>query len=418
MSRFLLGWELGGGLGHVGNLVPLARRLKQEGHEVTLALRDLRSLATIAADPDTAVLQAPCCIHDYNGLAEPPLNYTEILMRYGYLDEGMLFGLVAGWRGLLQLTRADAMVADHAPSALLAAMTLGVPRVAFGTPFVTPPRQSPMPNMRHWIAVPGDRLAEGEVRVLAIVNAALGRFGMPGLARLCDLFDVDDIVMLTFRELDHYPQRPAADLARIAFCGPIASIGAGAVDPPWPAGAGKRIFAYLKPEYPHLDAILRALAAAAQPTVIYGLGAAPPASQPTASEPAAANLVFSERPVNLETAGRECAIGICHAGTTTAALLQAGRPLLLLPAQLEQFMGGIRVADLGAGIVINPEVTAPDIGGALARLIAEPAFAERAAEFAAKYRDLSPDKILAAITTRMEAVASGAHRAAAQRMNK
>jgi hypothetical protein len=81
-------------------------------------------------------------------------------------------------------------------------------------------------------------------------------------------------------------------------------------------------------------------------------------------------------------------------------------------------MGGIRVADLGAGIVINPEVPAPDIGGALARLIAEPLFAERAADFAAKYRDLSPDKILAGITARMEAVASGAHRPAAQRINK
>jgi hypothetical protein len=81
-------------------------------------------------------------------------------------------------------------------------------------------------------------------------------------------------------------------------------------------------------------------------------------------------------------------------------------------------MGGIRVADLGAGIVINPEVPAPDIGGALARLIAEPAFAERAAEFAAKYRDLSPDKILADIAAHMVAVASRAHRAPAKRVKK
>jgi UDP:flavonoid glycosyltransferase YjiC (YdhE family) len=416
LSRFLLGWELGGGLGHVGTLVPVARALQREGHQAMLALRDLRPLSIIPAGAGTPVLQAPCCIHNYDGLADPPLNYTEILMRYGYLDEGMLFGLVAGWRGLLELTRADVLVADHAPSALLAAITLGVPRIAFGTPFVTPPRQSPMPNMRHWIAVAGERLAEGEVRVLNVVNAVLARFGTPPLASLCDLFDVDATLMLTFRELDHYPQRPAADLARIAFCGPIASTGAGTVEPPWPAGPGQRIFAYLKPEYPHLDAILRALAAAGQPTVIYGLGAAAPGFQGSAPQlPAAAKLAFSARPVDLEAAGRECAIGICHAGTTTAALLQAGRPLLLLPTQLEQFMGGLRVADLGAGIVINPEVPAPDIGGALARLLAEPAFAERAAQFAAKYRDLTPDKILSDITTRMAAVAAGTKRAASRR---
>ena len=36
MARILLAWELGGGLGHVTRLEPLARELVRQGHDVKL----------------------------------------------------------------------------------------------------------------------------------------------------------------------------------------------------------------------------------------------------------------------------------------------------------------------------------------------------------------------------------------------
>src|SRR5208283_5958810 len=111
MSRFLFAWELGGGLGHLARAVTVARALRGSGHQSVLALRDLRGVTAIDPGSDIPVWQAPLCVHQYEGLAEPPLNYAEVLMRFGYLDHGMLAGLVRAWRELARVARADIIVA-------------------------------------------------------------------------------------------------------------------------------------------------------------------------------------------------------------------------------------------------------------------------------------------------------------------
>lgn len=401
MSRFLFAWELGGGLGHLGPLLPVARGLRARGHQVAFALRDLSGLAALDPAAELQALQAPVCIRNYPGLAEPPLNYAEVLMRYGYLEPDTLGGLVRGWRELVRLTGADVIVADHAPTAIVAAKTLGLRCALTGNGFYVPPMVSPTPSMRPWVSVPPARLADSDRRVVDTMNAVFDAFGSARIAHLHELFDVDAIVMTALAELDQYTGRGEADLKRMVFCGPVASIGADAAAPVWPAIEGKRIFAYLKPDYPHLTAVLNALATSAQPCLIYGLGSGP------GTLAAAANLAFATRPVDVEAAGRECAIGICHASsTTTGALLLAGRPLLLLPMQLEQFLAGNRVAELGAGLVINPEDQQPDIPGQLARLLADQQLSAGARRFAERYRDWSADRILDNIVSRLASVAT------------
>jgi UDP:flavonoid glycosyltransferase YjiC (YdhE family) len=51
-------WELGGALGHLGNILPLARGLCDAGHRVYLALRDLSQARSVFAGLDVALLQA------------------------------------------------------------------------------------------------------------------------------------------------------------------------------------------------------------------------------------------------------------------------------------------------------------------------------------------------------------------------
>ena len=41
MARVLMGWELGGGLGHIGGLLPIAEGLAAQGHEPIFVVKNL-----------------------------------------------------------------------------------------------------------------------------------------------------------------------------------------------------------------------------------------------------------------------------------------------------------------------------------------------------------------------------------------
>jgi hypothetical protein len=148
LSRFLFAWELGSGYGHLGPFLAIARALLDRGHELTVAARDVERAHVAFGARGVAIVQAPLCTKSYSGLSEPPLNYAEILMRYGYLDAPLLRGLLRAWRGLLDMSGADLLIADHAPTALLAARGMGARRVAMGNPFTIPPPMNPTANMR------------------------------------------------------------------------------------------------------------------------------------------------------------------------------------------------------------------------------------------------------------------------------
>ena len=72
MAKFLMGWELGDGLGHAARIKPLAQELQRRGHEVLLVLRDLVQPAEILQDlQGTPRLQAPHWQHQTRGLPQP-----------------------------------------------------------------------------------------------------------------------------------------------------------------------------------------------------------------------------------------------------------------------------------------------------------------------------------------------------------
>ncbi len=95
MSRILLAWELGAGFGHLGPFLTLATDLLKRGHELHIAAREVAGAVAAVGDLPITVHQAPLCLNTYGGLQDPPLNYAEILMRYGYLEPVMLHGLLS-----------------------------------------------------------------------------------------------------------------------------------------------------------------------------------------------------------------------------------------------------------------------------------------------------------------------------------
>ena len=394
MSRILCAWELGGAYGHLAGFLPLALKLKKAGHEVFLVLRDLSQAEGMFGRHGVRLLQAPLWLPQAHGLP-PAVNYAELLFRFGYLDKVCLTGVVKAWRELYGLVRPDLLVADHAPTALLAAAGTGIRRALFGTGFAAPPRSRPMPSIQPWKNVPSERLRATEERALEIINALLGDLGAPPLEALSDLFDVEENFLCTLPELDHYPERGPA-----RYWGPRFNQSEG-VEPAWPGGEGGRVFAYLHGEYLDLERLLEHLARLPIPTLAH----LPDAHPDLISKYAGRNLAFSPQPVRMADATAQSDLVVCHGGHgTTAASLLAGRPVLMLPLHVEQGLLGYNVTRRGLGMMASGANGKPDYGGLINRMLATPAFADRARRFAAKYADFDQSRQMDEIARRCDEI--------------
>jgi len=385
MSRILLAWELGAASGHLAGLRPVVELLLERGHQVTLAAQNLRNAARVFAGLDFPIVQAPRTYELYGGLEDPPLNYSEILMRYGYIDTPMLKALLRAWRALIQLIDADVLVADHAPTALLAARSFRSLRcIAFGNSFAVPPSVHPAPNMRRWLDVPSQRLLNSDALVLETINQSLDPAEAP-LSAVHQLFDRADRLFVGIPELDPYGPRSAE-----CYLGLYVGV-SGKAAAKWPAGEGKRIFAYLRTDYAEIEYVLDALSACGARCLIHMAGTSKVLTERYQSE----RLVFSNAPVDIVSASAQCDVAICHSGTGTVnALLQAGKPMLLLPSQLEQFLLARNVEVLGAAVLVLPEEVSSTVDGALNNVLENPAFSGHALALANRYRERSIQAML------------------------
>jgi UDP:flavonoid glycosyltransferase YjiC (YdhE family) len=87
----------------------------------------------------------------------------------------------------------------------------------------------------------------------------------------------------------------------------------------------------------------------------------------------------------------------------TAQALLAGKPVLLLPTQLEQFLIMRRLVRFGAGLGIAPEVANADYASALKALTEEGKYASKAHEFAERYARHERGLALVTMIARIEA---------------
>lgn len=350
MAHIHLSWELGGGLGHAGRLKMLALALRARGHQLSISVRDLVHCRHVLADLDVPIFQAPLWLHQTVGLP-PPGNLAEVLFLCGYLEASALRGLVEGWRALLGQLQPDLLVADYAPTALLAARSMGLRTASLGPGFYCPPQGRPLPPLRDWEAIPAARLQASEARLLRTANTLLAEFSAisalactPQYTHGAEVLLGDLPLLCTWPELDHY-ERPEASEPR--WFGPnfLPSTGTDAA-PRWPDGDGPRVFAYLRAAHPEHGALLQALVDEGCRTVCYlpevAGGAAPPVSSPL--------LHYAQGPVAMERALADADLCVSHGGEATIAqALLAGVPLLMLPLQTEQFLIARRIARSGAG---------------------------------------------------------------------
>lgn len=408
MARFHLCWELGGGLGHAGRLKMLADALLARGHEVTVSLRDLAQTHALFAAPACAatpplLLQAPVWLHRTEGMPPNHASHAEILMTAGFLQAAPLAGMVAGWRAMFGLLLPDVVVADYAPTAILAARSMGLRSASVGSAFSMPPAGRPLPCLREWENIAPQRLAAAEERVLQAANAVLAHYGAPPLERAVDLLLGDRPLMTTWPELDQFgrveglPATPPSG----EWYGP-AFLPAGGEAPAWPPGDGPRVFAYLRAGHASHADVLAALAQEGCRVLCYlpevASGKAPPVTAP--------NLAYARGPVALQAALAGAQLCVTHGGEATLAQsMLAGVPVLMLPMQLEQFLTARRIAASGMGVNAAMLPKPHDWRAVVRHMLATPGYAASAQAFAQRMQGYKVEDMAARVAAALEGMA-------------
>jgi UDP:flavonoid glycosyltransferase YjiC (YdhE family) len=370
-GRILIAWELGGNLGHLLPLLALARMLRSRGQRVLFALRDLTNAGLLARE-DFPFLPAPASAAP--GQWHAYASYAAMLAGELFPTTGCTVVATLAWRSIMQAARAELLIADHAPAALLAARALKLKTVLYGAPFSIPVAGAPLPAFANGSA----RGEEG--RLLERLNTVLDALRAPRLERVSDLYRAETTMVRGFAEIDCFG--PRAEPAYVTE----ASADAGEAIPAWPRADGPRALVYLR-RGRYVNPVLAALAAANASTIAY-IGGLPQRPGPHERR----GLVLSSLPYKASALMPQCDFVVCNgnAGTVTQAVL-AGKPVLMLPVYVEQGLNAARVAQAGAGIVPKGKLEPRALTRSVDALGPAGAVHACATRLAARYADRADD---------------------------
>ncbi|MEM6993040.1 MAG: hypothetical protein AAF721_21185 [Myxococcota bacterium] len=395
-STVVLAWELGGGYGHIHPLWSIGDALMRRGHNLVVIVKELHRAEVAFGGLGIPILQAPMAARARTRPSDLcTLGQTLGMAGYDCVEH---FGpIYRAWRVLLESVGPALVVGDYAPTGLLAARGLGIPRIEVGNGWTTPPLSIPSPHLSPWKTPPSrDVLLAREGKIVAVVNRVLQRCGDEPIGALADLHDTEDRFLLTFPELDHFGPRPES-----AYLGTLAS-GHATDTPPWPAGDGPRIFGYLSARYGGFDRLVAQLGTSGRPTLIHARDLEP-ARAKAASTP---SLRFSPGMVDVSVAFGQADLVVSHGGHGTASqALLHGCPLLVLPEHDEQALTGHNLARAGMGVSVGHRLGVEhDYGALVDTLATEDKYRVAAARFAARHADFDQAASVVQMADRCEAL--------------
>jgi UDP:flavonoid glycosyltransferase YjiC (YdhE family) len=382
----LLGWELGGGLGHVRQLLELARGLAAAGLRPVLALKALAEAGALLRDAPFPALQAPL-FPPRTGPGFLARSYADVLAAQAFDDADELSYRVRAWQDLLDLVRPAVVVCDHSPTLCLTALG-AVPVVLVGSGFAVPPDRADFP-----VLMPGRPALAAPEKLLAAVREVQTRRRRPPPPTLPGLFAGAECFATVLPHLDVYREtrrRPAV--------GPLWP-----VPPPRPPAPAPWVFAYLSTETPGTEAILTCLGRCGVPVRAYVRGA----DDGLRERSGAGGVEVLPLPLG-QDAMLGAAVLVHHGGVgLSQAALAAGRPQLLFPTNLEQALTAQRLHALGVAHYLTAEFPARDVGEGLRQLLTRPAFLSRARELADDVHAGGPWEALSAVVACCRRLAPG-----------
>lgn len=400
-KRILIAWEMGENFGHAVEIAQLIKWLDGD-FEFIAAVRDPVTVRSIVSDSRLQVTAAPYAPDTPVSKGDRALNYPDVLRYVGWQDQDALAAYLEAWEVLLGLVRPDVLVAQAAPTALLAARAMGIPRVSIGSGYCCPPRSTPMPRLHNWEPEDRAELERRDGRVLETVNGALRSRGYGSLSVFSDLLDVDRCLLTTLPELDHYADRAAIEPDHPPYLGPIVGTHFGA-ELSWRSEGDYRVFAYLRPGNPRFQAALRALASLPPDHDV--VLAAPGAASDLASKLENTPVRLIPGPVKLGRLLKDCNIGIGHASSGLAASFAlAGIPQIGMPNHTEQTMIAYALSRNHLGLGLIGKATPEHILKSIDVIKTSEIVVRGTSDLAARWRTFRPDCLSESVTTEITAL--------------
>ena len=376
MARLLCVWEQGGQLGHLNRLkLPIEVAL-QMGHEVFLAARELRHVKSVLGDLPVTVLQAPFKQNIENAGADQYLSYTHLIARQCFSDADELDALCGAWRGLYDLVQPQAVLFEHSPTALVAALPYGFKKVLIGQGFMLPPApesiDAPFAVFPTTPDTPQAReaLLKDDAALLGCINQSLERSGGLHVRHVYGIYaQADHTFCMTWPAMDpfgprtglHYLGAPSMHLKRA---------------PEWPHGGGPKVFGYLQ-MFLGLPQLIQDLAQAG----VNGLLCVRDAPADMVAAHSQGPVRITTEPVDIHQIALQARFVINHANhSTVATLCAAGVPQLLIPRFQEQLFLALQLVRQGCAAMAFQDQTG--FSNAVTAMLNQPSIALQAKQMA------------------------------------
>lgn len=384
MLKLIFCWELGDDLGYLTKALTL-RRIFDESIEFYIVARDIVLASELDWPGQVKLLQAPIWLRSHPQASKAE-SLAEILFYKGYDSHQHLKTLADAWLILFNAIKPDILLFDHAPTALLAASSLKIPKIIVSNPYLTPPPGTQTISLISEQYYNEVKAADLHSHVVTVINHIRVDYGAEPLKLLSDLFDVNATFLSGFSKTDYFSKFRS----QVIYCGSALTTSVSTRHPVWKEGFSQKLVGYLKRRDQRSEKILQVLAAMqARALCFYSNSSRSEISQFENSSIVATNLPF-----NFSEACKQASAVICHGGQGVVnEALYRGIPLILIPTQAEQYFIANKIKSLGSAIVIEPSESMLDIETKLKEFFSNALYQEKASYFAQEVFNIDPDKI-------------------------
>jgi UDP:flavonoid glycosyltransferase YjiC (YdhE family) len=371
MLGALLAWEHGNGRSHVAGLRAVAEAVRDR-FTFDAALCKLTHSGEFAGL--CTPVQGPW-LPTSDGLRKSlgsPRRATwgEFLGDFGFRRPEILRERIGWWQKVMRECDISLVIADCAPCALMAARGLGIPSIATGTGYLTPP-----PIMETFpVLLPqySTRIYD-EAEIVETINSVVPEFGIPRLGRLSEIYACSDQLAFTLDMLDPYTEWRSQPL--------LPPMTGGSVEP---ASGGEEIFIYFSTTEKTDPALMEAVGKLGVPVRLLMLGIDDATAEHFTR--LGVQVERSPLPVDLLVRRTRMMVNAAQHGTLCIALA-AGLPQVSVPQQLEQQYSADAAASRGVLRSVNKsDITVDRFRAIVLDAYEDATMARRAADLAGELR--------------------------------